>query len=161
MLGAYLQVSDSFGTVYGPLTGIIALLLWAQLTSVAIFLGVAFAAQLEARRAGTTQGAAPDPKPEPSLRQGLLPQRSPDHNSDSLGSAMGASDTPVGAEVPAQAMRRPCRRLPVGAKAPQQRQTEPRRRNQDSHCRGQRHRDDGTEKHVGDEEDDRAERDTE
>jgi len=70
MLGAYLQVSDSFGTVYGPLTGIIALLLWAQLTSVAIFLGMAFAAQLEARRAGTTQGAAPDPKPEPQPSSG-------------------------------------------------------------------------------------------
>lgn len=62
LLAAYLQVSDSFGTVYGPLTGIIALLLWSQLTSVAIFLGMAFAAQLEARRAGTTQGAPPDPE---------------------------------------------------------------------------------------------------
>lgn len=62
LLAAYLRVSDSFGTVYGPLTGIIALLLWAQLTSAAIFLGMAFAAQLEACRAGVAQGAAPDPE---------------------------------------------------------------------------------------------------
>jgi YihY family inner membrane protein len=59
-LSAYLQLSDSFGTVYGPLTGIMALLLWAQLTSVAIFLGLAVAAQLEAVRAGVQEGAEPD-----------------------------------------------------------------------------------------------------
>ena len=48
--------------MYGPLTGVIALLLWAQLTSIAIFLGLALAAQLEAVRAGVPSGAAdPDP----------------------------------------------------------------------------------------------------
>lgn len=43
--------------LHRPLTGVIALLLWAQLTSVAIFFGIAVAAQLEAVRAGIRQGA--------------------------------------------------------------------------------------------------------
>jgi YihY family inner membrane protein len=62
LLVAYVRTSDGFGTVYGPLTGIIALLLWAQLTSVALFLGMAFAAQLEAVRAGIHEGATTDPE---------------------------------------------------------------------------------------------------
>ena len=62
LLVAYVRTSDGFGTVYGPLTGIIALLLWAQLTSVALFLGMAFAAQLEAVRAGVHEGATADPE---------------------------------------------------------------------------------------------------
>ncbi len=52
LLALYVVKSASFGTTYGPLTGIFALLLWANLSSVALFLGVAFAAQLEAVRAG-------------------------------------------------------------------------------------------------------------
>jgi uncharacterized BrkB/YihY/UPF0761 family membrane protein len=43
------------------LTGIFALLLWANLSSVALFLGVAFAAQLEAVRAGAPTPASDDP----------------------------------------------------------------------------------------------------
>jgi uncharacterized BrkB/YihY/UPF0761 family membrane protein len=39
-----------------------ALLLWAQLSAIALFLGMAFAAQLEAVRAGVTTGAEPDPE---------------------------------------------------------------------------------------------------
>ena len=57
LLALYVAKGASFGTTYGPLTGIFALLLWANLSSVALFLGVAFAAQLEAVRAGV-----PDPK---------------------------------------------------------------------------------------------------
>src|SRR6478735_1042512 len=51
LLALYVVKSGSFGSTYGPLTGIFALLLWANLSSVALFLGVAFAAQLEAVRA--------------------------------------------------------------------------------------------------------------
>jgi hypothetical protein len=40
------------GATYGPLAGTIGLLLWTFLTSVALFLGLAFSAQLEAVRAG-------------------------------------------------------------------------------------------------------------
>ncbi len=61
LLALYVARSASFGTTYGPLTGIFALLLWANLSSVALFLGVAFAAQLEAVRAGTPAPASADP----------------------------------------------------------------------------------------------------
>ncbi len=52
-LAFYLDASaGTFGRTYGPLTGIIAILLWTFLTSLALYLGLAFAAQLEAVRAG-------------------------------------------------------------------------------------------------------------
>jgi len=53
LLALYLgAASGTFGRTYGPLTGVIAVLLWTFLTSLAIYLGLAFAAQLEAVRAG-------------------------------------------------------------------------------------------------------------
>jgi YihY family inner membrane protein len=52
LLAVYIDATDSFGETYGPLAGTIGVLLWAFLTSVALFLGLAFAAQLEAVRAG-------------------------------------------------------------------------------------------------------------
>jgi YihY family inner membrane protein len=56
LLAFYLDASSgTFGRTYGPLTGIIAILLWTFLTSLAIYLGLAFAAQLEAVRAGVPQ----------------------------------------------------------------------------------------------------------
>ena len=60
LLGYYLQLSAGLGSVYGPLTGVLALLLWAQLTADAIFLGLALCAQLEAAAAGQLIAAAPD-----------------------------------------------------------------------------------------------------
>ena len=58
LLAVYLEASSgTFGRTYGPLTGIIAILIWSFLTSLAIYLGLAFAAQLEAVRAG-----APGPR---------------------------------------------------------------------------------------------------
>jgi YihY family inner membrane protein len=61
VLALYVVTSGSFGDTYGPLTGIFALLLWANLSSVALFLGVAFAAQLEAVRAGSPEPTTGDP----------------------------------------------------------------------------------------------------
>ncbi len=52
LLSVYLTASKSFGQAYGPLAGIVGILLWAFLTSLAVHLGLAFAAQLEAVRAG-------------------------------------------------------------------------------------------------------------
>ena len=52
LLAVYIDATDSFGATYGPLAGTIGVLLWAFLTAVALFLGLAFAAQLEAVRAG-------------------------------------------------------------------------------------------------------------
>ncbi|MFG1928367.1 YihY/virulence factor BrkB family protein [Cryptosporangium sp. NPDC048952] len=59
-LALYVQGSGAFPDTYGPLTAVIALLLWANLTSVALFLGLAFAAQLEAVRVGQGDPAEPD-----------------------------------------------------------------------------------------------------
>ncbi len=52
LLALYIDATDSFGATYGPLAGTIGVLLWSFLTSIALFLGLAFAAQLEAVRAG-------------------------------------------------------------------------------------------------------------
>ncbi len=59
-LGAYVRFSDDFGATYGPLTGIMALLIWANLTGIALFYGLSFAAQLEAQRVGAPTPAQPD-----------------------------------------------------------------------------------------------------
>lgn len=61
-LSFYVSHSSSFGTVYGPLTGMFALLLWSQLTSLALLFGIALAAQLEAVRAGVPSPVALDPE---------------------------------------------------------------------------------------------------
>src|SRR4029077_19375517 len=61
LLALYVDRSESFGTTYGPLTGIFAFLLWANLSSVALFLGIAFGAQLEACRAAPADPASADP----------------------------------------------------------------------------------------------------
>jgi YihY family inner membrane protein len=61
-LALYVSHSSTFGSTYGPLTGVIALLIWANLTSVAIFLGLSFAAQLEAIRAGVARRAETTPE---------------------------------------------------------------------------------------------------
>ena len=58
-LGLFFQASTTFSKTYGPLAGMIALLLWALLSSIAILLGAAGAVQLEAVRAG-----APTPRDE-------------------------------------------------------------------------------------------------
>jgi YihY family inner membrane protein len=55
MLVAYMDANNSFGATYGPIAGTIGVLLWTFLTSIAVFLGLAFAAQLEAVRAGVTE----------------------------------------------------------------------------------------------------------
>jgi YihY family inner membrane protein len=55
LLVAYFELTGSFGATYGPLAGTIGLLLWSFLTSVALFFGVALAAQLEAVRAGVPE----------------------------------------------------------------------------------------------------------
>jgi len=52
VLALYLGLTDTFGATYGPLAGTIGILLWTFFTSVALFLGLSFAAQLEAVRAG-------------------------------------------------------------------------------------------------------------
>ncbi|GII75222.1 hypothetical protein Sru01_02040 [Sphaerisporangium rufum] len=67
-LTLYIENNGSFGRTYGPLTAVMALMLWSLLSSVALFLGLAFAAQLEACRGGA--GGAITPDPGPGARQG-------------------------------------------------------------------------------------------
>ena len=52
LLALYVVVAEGFGETYGPLTAVMALLLWANITGVALLGGIALAAQLEAVRAG-------------------------------------------------------------------------------------------------------------
>ncbi|WP_139978006.1 YihY/virulence factor BrkB family protein [Nocardioides litoris] len=60
-LAAYVGVSGSFDETYGPLAGIVALLLWSLMTAVGLFYGVAVCAQLEALRGHEPEPAEPDP----------------------------------------------------------------------------------------------------
>ncbi len=67
-LAAYLNLSGSFGATYGPLAGFLGLMLWAYLVSAGLYFGIAFAAQLEAVRAGrsTPQSATKVAASEPA-----------------------------------------------------------------------------------------------
>lgn len=53
-LSLFLNASRTFGQTYGPLAGFIGVMLWAFLSSIAVFYGLAVAAQLEAVRAGVS-----------------------------------------------------------------------------------------------------------
>jgi YihY family inner membrane protein len=65
LLGLVFEATNSFGQTYGPLAGVVALLLWALLSSIAILFGAAVAAQLEAVRAGV-----PGPRDEAKAEAG-------------------------------------------------------------------------------------------
>lgn len=60
-LAAYVTLSASFSSTYGPLAGIFVLLLWGQLSAIAVFFGAAVCAQLEALRARAGEPAYDDP----------------------------------------------------------------------------------------------------
>ncbi|MFI7073041.1 YihY/virulence factor BrkB family protein [Micromonospora sediminicola] len=72
LLAAYVKYSGGFGQTYGALTGMMALLLWANLTGMALFGGLAFAAQLEAMRIGVEEPAQPDLWEPEAQREELL-----------------------------------------------------------------------------------------
>ena len=54
-LGVFFHLSRSFGQTYGPLAGIVALMLWSLLSSIALLYGSSVAAQLEAVRQGSAE----------------------------------------------------------------------------------------------------------
>ena len=60
-LAAYVTVSASFSSTYGPLAGVFVLLLWSLLSAMSFFYGAAVCAQLEALRAGESEPAYDDP----------------------------------------------------------------------------------------------------
>lgn len=52
LLALYVVLAAGFGETYGPLTAVMALLLWANISGITLLGGIALAAQLEAVRAG-------------------------------------------------------------------------------------------------------------
>lgn len=69
-LNLFFQLSPTFGSTYGPLAGIIALAFWAFGSSIALLIGAALAAQLEAVRAGASspRSVSKTVESEPGLR---------------------------------------------------------------------------------------------
>jgi uncharacterized BrkB/YihY/UPF0761 family membrane protein len=68
VLNLFFRFSSTFGSTYGPLAGIMALAFWAYATSVALLVGAALAAQLEAVRARAVPRSLPKVvAPEPRL----------------------------------------------------------------------------------------------
>lgn len=77
LLAGFLHLAADVGSVYGPVTVVMALLLWAQLTSAAVFLGFAVSAQVENARVGREEAAKPGagralPEPEDLARLAAL-----------------------------------------------------------------------------------------
>lgn len=80
-LGLFYGSSSSFGATYGPLAGVVALLVWSLLSSISLFYGAAVAAQLEALRTGdpapqdTEKVAESDPASTPSRPKEFASER--------------------------------------------------------------------------------------
>ncbi len=55
LLALFFRITSSFGHTYGPLAGVVALMLWSLLFAIGILFGGATAAQLEAVRAGVAR----------------------------------------------------------------------------------------------------------
>jgi YihY family inner membrane protein len=74
-LGLFFSYSSTFGRTYGPLAGIVALILWSLLSSIAVLFGGAIAAQLEAVRAGVPapRRDAPDVRVVPTAQRLPVP----------------------------------------------------------------------------------------
>jgi len=60
-LAAYVTISASFSSTYGPLAGVFVLLLWSLLSAMSFFYGAAVCAQLEALRTHESEPAYDDP----------------------------------------------------------------------------------------------------
>ena len=77
-LGLFYGSSSSFGATYGPLAGVVALLVWSLLSSISLFYGAAVAAQLEAQRTGepapqdSEKVVESDPASDPTRQKELV-----------------------------------------------------------------------------------------
>jgi YihY family inner membrane protein len=60
LLATYVNSGLSFNQIYGPLAAVMALLLWANASGIALLFGVACNAQLEACRTGDSRPSEPD-----------------------------------------------------------------------------------------------------
>jgi uncharacterized BrkB/YihY/UPF0761 family membrane protein len=68
-LGVFFRSSSSFGKTYGPLAGIVALMIWTLLSAVAVLYGGAVTAQLEAVRSAASGPRDPEKKAEAEERE--------------------------------------------------------------------------------------------
>lgn len=66
VLAVCFQLASTFPKTYGPLAGVVALLLWGYVSALAVFYGVAVAAELEAERASSWDRARERPVVEPA-----------------------------------------------------------------------------------------------
>lgn len=68
-VGLAFELASTFPRTYGPLAGVVALLLWTYVSALAIFYGVAVAAELEAVRA-SSHGSEREERDEARARDG-------------------------------------------------------------------------------------------
>jgi YihY family inner membrane protein len=76
-LALFLTLSAGFGDTYGRLAGLIAFLIWAQLTGLAVLAGMAFVAQLEGERVdrhNSNHGVTPSAKEAATREAGRRPR---------------------------------------------------------------------------------------
>jgi YihY family inner membrane protein len=90
VLAGLWRLGQTFGETYGPLAGVMALALWAYLIAIGLFIGLAFAAQLEAVRAGRS---APQD-------QEKVAESSPDATNDDAGIGAGSPAHPDESPAP-------------------------------------------------------------
>jgi uncharacterized BrkB/YihY/UPF0761 family membrane protein len=76
LLAAFVTQSSDSGATYGPLTRVMALLLWANLTGIALFWGIAFTAQLEDRRVEESGPTVPEQQPSHQRTDAIVTSRS-------------------------------------------------------------------------------------
>jgi YihY family inner membrane protein len=74
-LGYFFSLSTSFGRTYGPLAGILALMIWSLLSSIAILYGGAITAQLEAVRSSRPEPRDPERSAEELTERHLATTR--------------------------------------------------------------------------------------
>lgn len=68
-LGLFFRSSSSFGKTYGPLAGIVALMIWTLLSAIGVLYGGAVTAQLEAVRSAAAEPRDPEKKAEAEERE--------------------------------------------------------------------------------------------
>lgn len=81
-LNLFFRFSSTFGSTYGPLAGFVALAFWTYASAIALLLGTALAAQLEAVRAGVAEprssAKVAASEPRPSVVESERPPTKPD-----------------------------------------------------------------------------------
>ena len=72
LLGGFLSAASDVGSVYGPLTGVMALLVWAQLAAASIYFALAVSAELEAAYVGRMEADVTEAPAEAEVAGGAV-----------------------------------------------------------------------------------------